>query len=175
MSLSRHSSYRYVVWVYSRVQLDTGKSNVKTAAPQNVSEVGSSVEEGEGYWETVDCQNILLSAWFSTQQRAGQVGCKAAGAAGPLLSRHLSVPVFRWASKCILLLWVSASRSSSRQAGTLYFLFCFLGISSPTATRTHSPTNRPQPSMPRSCFPIFYEVNILTVCLISNIIVQHLS
>lgn len=95
MPLSRHSSCRHVVWIYSRGQLDTGKSNVKTASSQNVSEVGSPVEEGEGYWVTVDSQNILLSAWFSTQQRAGQVGCKAVGAAGPLLSRHLSVPGFR--------------------------------------------------------------------------------
>lgn len=169
MPLSRHSSCRYVVWIYSRVQLDTGKSNVKTAAPQNVSEVGSPVEEGEGYWETVDCQNILLSAWFSTQQRADQLVQQV------LCFPDISLPVFRWASKCILLLWVSASRSSNRQAGTLYFFLCFLGISLPTATRSHSPTNRPQPSMSRSCFPIFCEVNILTVCLISNIIVQHLS
>lgn len=50
----------------SRVQLDTGKSNVKTAANQIVSEVRSLVKEGEGCWETVDCQNILLSAWLST-------------------------------------------------------------------------------------------------------------
>lgn len=64
--------------------MDTGKSNVKTAAHQNVSEVRSPMEEGEVCWETVDCQNILLSAWFSTLQRASQVGCRCPAFQAPL-------------------------------------------------------------------------------------------
>lgn len=97
MLLSRHSSCRYVVWIYSRVQLDTGKSNVKTAAPPKCIRSWKSSGGRRGILRNsgLPKHTFVSMVFYSAESRPGRLQgswCSRSSAFQTFLSQFLDEP-----------------------------------------------------------------------------------